>query len=342
VLPYFHNVVVSPGPGVPSNSTDFGVCARLLQECSVPVLGVCLGHQGLAYVSGAEVVQAPRVAHGVVSQVQHTDDALFQGVPVSFRVVRYHSWIVSEASAFSQHLECIARSTDDGLVMAIKHKTRPMWGVQFHPESICTEYGKLILQNFRDLSLRHCTPVVGQAPPLFTPAYLVPPSRPDPTAFPYHLRWRKLAGDAMPSQEVFCKLFADSEKCFWLDSSRSDSPTCRYSYIGSCDGPLAFYTSYHLALREVRTWKRRGFGQAHVRALSLSEGQSFFDVVDRKLAKRRVSIGRLSSPHQGAAHHSEAVPECAMYSCRVMSCRVQTKSYPLISRAGLWATLATR
>jgi hypothetical protein len=165
---------------------------------------------------------------------------------------------------------------------------------------------------------------------------------------------------------VFCKLFADSEKCFWLDSSRSDSPTCRcvsylraaaraggvftwlrhaccrYSYIGSCDGPLAFYTSYHLALREVRTWKRRGFGQAHVRALSLSEGQSFFDVVDRKLAKRRVSIGRLSSPHQGAAHHSEAVPECAMYSCRVMSCRVQTKSYPLISRAGLWATLATR
>jgi hypothetical protein len=63
------------------------------------------------------------------------------------------------------------------LVMAIKHKTRPMWGVQFHPESICTEYGKLILQNFRDLSLRHCTPVVGQAPPLFTPTYLVPPSR---------------------------------------------------------------------------------------------------------------------------------------------------------------------
>lgn len=292
VLPHFHNVVISPGPGVPSNSADFGVCEQLLREAELPVLGVCLGHQGLAHVSGAEVVRAPRVAHGVVSQVQHTNDPLFQGVPLSFKVVRYHSWTVSDAPAFGQHLECIARSVDDGLVMAIRHKARPMWGVQFHPESVCTEHGKTILRNFRDLSRRHRAhvPAAG-APPLSTPTYLVPPSRPiQEQAFPYRLRWRRLATDA-PSHEVFCKLFADSPKCFWLDSSRTDSQACRYSYMGSCDGPHAFYTSYSLAQREVTTWKRRG-GQVQQRAYRLAADQSFFDVVDRKLAKRKCPIDK--------------------------------------------------
>ncbi|ELR22073.1 glutamine amidotransferase, putative, partial [Acanthamoeba castellanii str. Neff] len=236
VLPHFHNVVISPGPGVPSNSADFGVCEQLLREAELPVLGVCLGHQGLAHVSGAEraivqVVRAPRVAHGVVSQVQHTNDPLFQGVPLSFKVVRYHSWTVSDAPAFGQHLECIARSVDDGLVMAIRHKARPMWGVQFHPESVCTEHGKTILRNFRDLSRRHRAHV--------------------------------------PAAGL-------------LQAVRGQPKVLLVGFLSH---------RFPGVQREVTTWKRRG-GQVQQRAYRLAADQSFFDVVDRKLAKRKCPIDK--------------------------------------------------
>ena len=147
----FDNIVISPGPGSPDREGDFGVCADAIREARVPLLGVCLGHQGLSWVHGGRVLPAPEVMHGRISAVLHEDSPLFAGIPREFQAVRYHSLCVEQP--LPPELEQIARTSDD-VVMAVAHRTRPQWGVQFHPESICTEYGRQLLANFRDLTER--------------------------------------------------------------------------------------------------------------------------------------------------------------------------------------------
>src|SRR5689334_14614862 len=148
----FDNVVVSPGPGRPDRIEDFGVCGTAIEQADVPLLGVCLGHQGLGWKSGAQVVHAPEPMHGRVSAVLHEESPLFAGIPREFLVVRYHSLCVQQP--LPDELEPIAW-TSDGILMAVAHKARPRWGVQFHPESISTEYGRKLLANFRDLTAAH-------------------------------------------------------------------------------------------------------------------------------------------------------------------------------------------
>ena len=148
----FDNVVISPGPGRPDHPKDFGVCADAIREAEVPVLGVCLGHQGIGHVAGAPVVHAPEVMHGRMSAVYHDDSPLFAGIPQGFQVVRYHSLCVEEP--LPAELEATAW-TSDGIVMGMAHRSRAVWGVQFHPESICTDWGRRLLANFRDLTLEH-------------------------------------------------------------------------------------------------------------------------------------------------------------------------------------------
>ncbi|MWK34062.1 hypothetical protein GEV43_08470 [Actinomadura sp. J1-007] len=144
----FDNVVLSPGPGTPRDARDFGICRTVLETAEIPLLGVCLGHQGLALAYGADVVPAPEPWHGRVSPVEHDGTDLFAGLPTPLRAVRYHSLMVS---GVPDDLEVTAR-TPDGVVMALRHRTRPRWGVQFHPESICTEQGHRLVRNFRDLT----------------------------------------------------------------------------------------------------------------------------------------------------------------------------------------------
>ncbi|MEJ2750982.1 MAG: aminodeoxychorismate/anthranilate synthase component II [Anaerolineae bacterium] len=137
-------IVISPGPGEPA---DGGISNNVLREFgpTTPILGVCLGHQCIGEVYGGQVTRAPRLMHGKTSRVYHNGKGVFSGVPSPFQATRYHSLIVEEP--IPDCLEVTA-FTRDGEVMGVKHKDYPTVGVQFHPESILTEHGKRILQNF--------------------------------------------------------------------------------------------------------------------------------------------------------------------------------------------------
>ena len=139
--------VISPGPGNPHIARDLGVCRRLLLEEQRPILGVCLGHQAMAHIGGASVTKANFPVHGRCWQIHHDNSALFADVPQYFQATRYHSWIVK--TPLPPELICTAQS--DGLVMAIEHKEKPWWGVQFHPESIGTDFGLQIVKNYTNL-----------------------------------------------------------------------------------------------------------------------------------------------------------------------------------------------
>jgi anthranilate synthase/aminodeoxychorismate synthase-like glutamine amidotransferase len=144
-------VVLSPGPGNPANPEDFGVCADVIRrqpELNCPVLGVCLGHQGLAHYLGGKVVAAPEIVHGESRKmVAALDSLLFEGMPQPFEAMRYHSLLV-EAESLPPSLRITAWDVEHGLPMAIEHIERPLFGIQFHPESIGTPQGRQILRNF--------------------------------------------------------------------------------------------------------------------------------------------------------------------------------------------------
>src|SRR5215204_582937 len=142
------NVVISPGPGRPERERDVGVSLDVLRRARVPVLGVCLGHQALAHVTGGAIEHAPEVMHGRRSTIHHDGRRLFAGIPQGFAAVRYHSLVVGAVPAALR----VTAWTPDGVVMGLEHRTRPLWGVQFHPESICTEHGRALVRNFRDLT----------------------------------------------------------------------------------------------------------------------------------------------------------------------------------------------
>ncbi len=150
-LSKYDGIVISPGPGHPAVPRDFRICREVILESSVPVLGVCLGHQGIAHYMGGSVGRAYRPVHGRVSSIHHTGKGLFEGIPSPFKAVRYHSLVVS--SKLPPEIEVCAW-TDEAEVMAIEHRRRPLRGIQFHPESICTEFGDTIARNFRDWILK--------------------------------------------------------------------------------------------------------------------------------------------------------------------------------------------
>ena len=142
-------IVISPGPGTPEDTRYFGVCTEILQHvsCEVPTLGVCLGHQGIIYAFGGKVVSARKLMHGKTSKIKHDGKGIFKGVHNPFTATRYHS-LAGEKPSIPSCLEVTAESTDDGEVMGVRHVKYPIEGVQFHPESILCEDGKLIVKNF--------------------------------------------------------------------------------------------------------------------------------------------------------------------------------------------------
>ena len=140
-------IVISPGPGRPE---DAGVTVDVIRRFGrqTPVLGVCLGHQGIGIAFGGSVVRAPQLMHGKVSSVQHDGRGVFRGVSQPFTAGRYHSLVV--ADPLPEDLEAAAR-TEDGTIMGVRHRTFPIHGVQFHPESVLTGEGRQVLRNFLEL-----------------------------------------------------------------------------------------------------------------------------------------------------------------------------------------------
>jgi len=142
-------IIISPGPGNPEDEKYFGVCRSILQQVSprVPTLGVCLGHQGIVSVFGGKVVAAKRIMHGKTSTIKHDGQGIFRGVENPFTATRYHS-LAGEQTTLPACLAVSAVALEDGEVMGVRHKQLPIDGVQFHPESILCEDGKLIIRNF--------------------------------------------------------------------------------------------------------------------------------------------------------------------------------------------------
>jgi anthranilate synthase component 2 len=142
-------IVLSPGPCTPNEA---GICLDLVRAASgtTPIFGVCLGHQAIGQAFGGEVVRAPAPMHGKVSRISHNARGVFRGLNGPFHATRYHSLVIERSTAPSE-LEVSAES-DDGLIMALAHRERPVYGVQFHPESIASEHGHDILRNFLDLA----------------------------------------------------------------------------------------------------------------------------------------------------------------------------------------------
>ena len=211
LLAEFDNVVISPGPGTPEHDADLGFARELIARCELPLLGVCLGHQAIAHLHGAKVRRADEPRHGRTSPVEHDGAGLFAGLPSPLRAVRYHSLTVTD---LPDSLEATAW-TPDGVLMGLRHRTKPLWGVQFHPESIRTEHGHRLLRNFTDLTPTRSRPVITTTV-----------SRPFREPITVHVR--RMATVHEP-EVVFDQLFRQSEYAFWLDSNGID----RFSIMGS-------------------------------------------------------------------------------------------------------------
>ena len=255
--------MVSPGPGNPANTSDFGLCAQAY-SAGFPLLGVCLGHQGLALSFGGRVCRAQEPMHGRLSAVTHYGDSLFEGIPRTFDAVRYHSLIVERDSIPDTLLLTAVSSC--GEPMALRHRSLPLHGVQFHPESICTEAGETLLTNF--VRLAYAWSAASHSKGNFLHAIPMAPSTPPQNTVNVHAPARKqrrrilisdpLNGGFVSSEKVFRRLFGSSPISFWLDSSCCDDhapdrlpesgrsgygpteiPRARFSYMGCVGGPYS-------------------------------------------------------------------------------------------------------
>jgi para-aminobenzoate synthetase len=261
------NIVISPGPGRPEHQRDVGVSLDALQRAEVPVLGVCLGHQALAHVTGGAIEHAPEVMHGRLSEIRHDGRGLFAGIPQDFAAVRYHSLAVGALPAALR----VTAWTPDDVVMGLEHESRPLWGVQFHPESISTEHGRTLLQNFRDLTRAHGRPPARVPRPAGRPAAAV------------RVHHRTLATWCDP-EAAFVALYGDRDHAVWLDSSRAEPGLSRFSFMGAPDGPLGQVVRYDVATRALAV--QRAGGREELR-------ESVLDYCERELARLRADAPEL-------------------------------------------------
>ena len=276
------SIIISPGPGRPDNDRDFGICRQIILESSVPVLGVCLGFQGIAHMYGGTVERAPEPVHGRSSRIFHDGNGLFAGIPQGFSAVRYHSLAV--CNPLPPSLRTTAWTSEE-MPMALEHNERPLWGVQFHPESISTDHGAKILENFRRLA-RQRSSYIPSAVPSVRSTEASPHIEAQDTG-DWRVFTRKL--HHYPSTEAtFCALFADDTPAFWLDSAETLSG--RFSFMGSASGSSGMWLSY--------------FTEGHRLELHSSGGDDIrqtplLDFLKSELARRRCSSPELPFDFNG-------------------------------------------
>lgn len=258
-------IVLSPGPGHPERGRDVGVCLDIVRYATVPVLGICLGHQALAHAFGGAVIRLPEPFHGRTSRIVLEPDApLFEGIPSGFEAVRYHSLQVADPSPSC--LRVTARS-DDGVVMALAHRERALFGVQFHPESIASQHGEALLANFLARA--------GSSRPASSwgaPVDAAPPERAPPASYRLLARTVDLRVDP---DALFEHLHAADAAAVWLDGG--GDARARFSVMGAA-GPHGFVVRYDAA----RGTTRRTYGDT-----SFEESASLDDVLSRELARHR-------------------------------------------------------
>ena len=146
-------ILISPGPGTPEKSKDIGICLDVIRKLgkNIPILGVCLGHQAIVHAYGGKIIPAKDIMHGKTSEIKHIGKNIFEGVKNPLEVMRYHSLIADSSTFPKSQLEITAETTDKEEIFAVVHKKYPIYGVQFHPESIGTENGKIIIRNFLEV-----------------------------------------------------------------------------------------------------------------------------------------------------------------------------------------------
>ncbi|MFD4523368.1 aminodeoxychorismate synthase component I [Streptomyces sp. NPDC058470] len=276
----FDAAVISPGPGHPALPRDFGRSRDVLENSGLPVLGVCLGHQGMGLLAGAPVAPAPEPRHGYLSTIRHSGTGLFAGIAQDFTAVRYHS--LSVAEPVPAHLEVTARAEDD-VIMGLAHRERPWWGVQFHPESICTEHGARLVANFRDLALAGRDSGTGtyegraDAVPISVAASDAPPPR---LRAEYDILDR-----AVDAEAAYLALYGTSTRAFWLDSSHVEPGLARFSFFGAAEEPGAEMLTYRVEDGHTVV--------DHPDGASRREEGSVFDALDRRTGRVVEGTGEL-------------------------------------------------
>ncbi|WP_067654873.1 aminodeoxychorismate synthase component I [Nocardia harenae] len=282
-LERFDNIVISPGPGRPDVARDVGISAAVIREARLPLLGVCLGHQGIVVDAGGVVAAAPLPRHGSPDRLAHDGAGLFTGLPADFTVIRYHSLAALEPLPGS--LAVTARSSD-GVVMGVRRLDRPQWGVQFHPESVSSEFGAALVRNFAELTRREgvsarrggavrggggrgsaggrCAPAgdrpapdAAARPPAPTADRAAPRASADPHRPRYTLRHIAIPR-AIDTEAIFHRLYADSPTAFWLDSEHVEPGLDRFSFLGDASGPLAEVVRYRVGAGAVRVESAAG------------------------------------------------------------------------------------
>ncbi|MDU5467867.1 MAG: aminodeoxychorismate synthase component I [Peptoniphilus harei] len=198
----FDNVILSPGPGSPEREKDFGVCKDIIEKLDKPILGICLGHQGIYYYNGGKILRASEPMHGRLSEVIHNGKNLFKGIKNNFKVTRYHSLTCEDREL--QNINIDAR-TEDGVVMAISHKKKPIYGLQFHPESIASECGEKLIENFINICKEF---------------------------YKEDQIYYEIIEKSFDSKNIYEKLYKYDAKTLWLDSSKVEKGLSRFSIFG--------------------------------------------------------------------------------------------------------------
>jgi len=240
----FDNIVISPGPGHPGEPKDFGICREALTRSSVPVLGVCLGHQGIALAYGGALAAGDEILHGQRSRILHDGGALFAEVPQGFWAVRYHSLLA--VPPIPAGLRTIAW-TDEGAVMGLAAVDKPLYGVQFHPESCMTEHGVRILENFRDITLGRLGASFLETDDEDELTYSLAAPPLDRARDSVRVHFERIPG-SVDAEALFAALRGNGHVA-WLDSARRGVDTGRYSYIASAGGALGEDVCYDQSAR---------------------------------------------------------------------------------------------